>query len=763
MRIRPAQRPISTSEHWRAPHNWPLRLGSAIALLVFGAALIGPMIAPRDPLLQNFALRVRGDWIGPPFPPFANWDYPLGSDQFGRDLWSRLLWAVRPTMILVVIVAGVRLVLGTLLGLVAGWSIGWPGRTLETLIGGALSVPVLLVALATIAGVGIERGLVAFVLALSLTGWAETGRIVGIQTRGIRQRPFIESSRALGASGAHILFYHVLRHVMPLLGMLLAFEISSTLLIVGSLGFLGYYIGGGVWMQVGDYVKQNTTGLPELGQMLATSLVKLTVPWPMLVVGSVVFMIVLGFNLLGQGLRRRMDPERPRNRTRLGRAAAWVGSRLGDVARPVVRPMHDYPAVALLTLVLLGGVGLFWRRARTANETASTPLAVAGASETAPPAAPTTPPQLWASQDGNAAGTFWSAADTITVTTTRTLFKAPEGGFSGGPAVATDGTLYVASDAGVLYALNEDGSMRWQATIPATPVGGPALSPDGDVYVVDRNSTLSAWGPDGTLRWQVQPKPAREATSGAIAGPDGTIYFTSIDAVQAISPAGQALWRSPAADGYIETAPRLSPDGALVFLKAAAYDTKTGEARDFTINQEPGQEFALPSYVIGADGGTYYLSGHGMTAWKATADGVEVGQTHAWEHGGTAIEFPAEAGVTRDGAAWYFYGADDFRDTRIVWLDRGGKLMSNVFLPLRNSRPIGIDANSVMYFCGQRRNSQQQCSALRAGDDEPLWQVGLEGRSRITGGALVHGRLYVTTEDGGLLSIGAETASSATR
>lgn len=742
-------------DRWKPPRNWPLRLGTAIALLVLVAAIVGPAVAPRDPLLQNFALRVRGTWIGPPFPPFASWDYPLGSDQFGRDLWSRLLWAVRPTMVLVMIVAGVRLVLGTLLGLVAGWSTGWPGRTLETLIGGALAIPVLLVALATIAGVGIERGLVAFVLALSLTGWAETGRLVGVQTRGIRQRPFIESSRALGASSGHILFYHVLRHVMPLLGMLLAFEISSTLLIVGSLGFLGYYIGGGVWMQVGDYVKQNTTGLPELGQMLATSLVKLTVPWPMLVVGTVVFTIVLGFNLLGQGLRRRMDPERPRNRTRLERAAAWAGSRLGDVARPVVRPLGGYAYIALLALVLLGGAGLLWRRARTTSEADPAPIAV-GPSETTPAAAPTPPPQLWASQNGDAGGTFWSAVDTFTLTTTHALFRAPEGGFTGGPAVAADGTLYVASDAGVLYALGEDGSIRWQATVPAIPVGGPALSPLGDVYVVDKNSTLSAWAPDGTLRWQVQPKPAREVTGGAIVGPDGTIYFTVIDAVQAVSATGQALWRSPATDGYVETAPRLSPDGSLVFLKAAAYDTKSGEARDFTINQDPGQEFALPAYVIGADGGTYYLSGHGMTAWKATADGVEVGETHAWEHGGTAIEFPALAGVTRNGTAWYFYGADAHSDTRIVWLNRSGKLLSNVFLPLRNSRPIGIDANAVMYFCGQRHNQQPQCSALRPGDEKPLWQVQLEGRSRITGGALVPGRMYITTEDGVLLSIGAD-------
>jgi hypothetical protein len=166
--------------------------------------------------------------------------------------------------------------------------------------------------------------------------------------------------------------------------------------------------------------------------------------------------------------------------------------------------------------------------------------------------------------------------------------------------------------------------------------------------------------------------------------------------------------------------------------------------------------------VIGADGVTYYLSGHGLTAWKATGDGVEVGDTRGWEHGGVALQFPAAAGVTRDGTAWLFYGNEAFSDTRIVWLDRSGAVLSNVFLPMRNTRPIGIDAHSTMYFCGQRHNNRQQCAALRPGDDEPVWEAQLEGRSRITGGALVQGRLYVATEDGILFSIGGDTASSAT-
>src|SRR3712207_526645 len=102
--------------------NWPLRIGYVVALFVLVVVCFGPSLAPHDPLKQNFAARIGDRWAGPPFPPFQSLAYPLGSDRFGRDLWSRLLWAVRPTMILVTIVALARLVLGAIFGLIAGWS-----------------------------------------------------------------------------------------------------------------------------------------------------------------------------------------------------------------------------------------------------------------------------------------------------------------------------------------------------------------------------------------------------------------------------------------------------------------------------------------------------------------------------------------------------------------------------------------------------------------------------------------------------------------
>src|SRR5690606_22259722 len=114
---------------------------------------------------------------------------------------------------------------------------------------------------------------------------------------------------------------HVLRHVTPLVGTLLALEISGTLMLSVALGFLGYYIGGGVWVVMdGDAipVAQRATEYPELGQMLATSLDRVLDPRPMVIVGATIFVAILGFNMLGEGLRRRAGQPSPRP-TLLGR------------------------------------------------------------------------------------------------------------------------------------------------------------------------------------------------------------------------------------------------------------------------------------------------------------------------------------------------------------------------------------------------------------------------------------------------------------
>ncbi|HUF40146.1 MAG TPA: ABC transporter permease [Anaerolineales bacterium] len=322
--------------------NWPLVLGLLLIGGVIYLAIAGPALAPRDPLEENLILQdeVTGQWHIPPFEAFALTGFPLGSDEFGRDVYSRLLYAVRPTLQMVLVVAAVRLVLGTLIGLVAGWSTGRTGGFFDSLISSALALPGLLVALGAIAIVGVELGVTAFIIGLSLTGWAETARLVREQTRSIRSEVYVEAAQALGATDAQIVFRHVVRQIRAMLLMLLAFEIGGTLMLTAGLGFLGYYIGGDVWIDVADFVARRTSGSPELGQMLATAWVRLTDPWGLVAVGSVVFAAVLGFNLIGEGLRLRLDPESGMIRIR------WLSDGLGRLRLGLEQAW--YPAGRLL-------------------------------------------------------------------------------------------------------------------------------------------------------------------------------------------------------------------------------------------------------------------------------------------------------------------------------------------------------------------------------------------------------------------------------
>ena len=161
--------------------NWPFIIGALIVLAITLLAIIGSNLAPSDPLEMTTLIKVGDRYATPPYPLFSP-GFPLGSDAEGRDLLSRMLWAIRPTMILVLVVASVRLVFGTLIGLFAGWSTSWLGRALDGLIAVAISIPVIIVALGGIAAVGVDLGIWAFIIALSLTGWVDTARVVREQT-----------------------------------------------------------------------------------------------------------------------------------------------------------------------------------------------------------------------------------------------------------------------------------------------------------------------------------------------------------------------------------------------------------------------------------------------------------------------------------------------------------------------------------------------------------------------------------------------------
>ena len=205
---------------------------------------------------------------------------------------------------MVATVAVVRLFLGTLIGLGSRlvhqsfWTLA--GYTHLCRAGR----PVLIVALGAIAMLGADIGLLAFIVRF-IHQWMGGDGAYHPRPVPKLQRPasLHRSCPGLGCFQLLVLGRHILRQIMPMVWMLFAFEISNTLMTTAGLGFLGYFIGGDIWIEVSDFVSRRVSGMPELGQMLATSWVNLIQPWPLVITGTIVFVSVLQINLMGEGLR----------------------------------------------------------------------------------------------------------------------------------------------------------------------------------------------------------------------------------------------------------------------------------------------------------------------------------------------------------------------------------------------------------------------------------------------------------------------------
>ena len=154
--------------------NVPLILGVLLVIPFLIMAFLGPSLAPHDPAEIFKALKIDDIWYTSPFQPGEVPGFPLGTDDVGRDLLSRILWAVRPTLLLALWVMTARLAIGFLLGLLAGWfqeTVGW---LVDYLVSVSVSIPTLVFAVGLILLLGIDDGLLNFIVAMSLTGWTET-------------------------------------------------------------------------------------------------------------------------------------------------------------------------------------------------------------------------------------------------------------------------------------------------------------------------------------------------------------------------------------------------------------------------------------------------------------------------------------------------------------------------------------------------------------------------------------------------------------
>jgi ABC-type dipeptide/oligopeptide/nickel transport system permease subunit/outer membrane protein assembly factor BamB len=709
-------------------------------IVIVYLALAGPQIAPSDPLQENFIV-IREDraLLKPPFAPGQEPRFPLGADEFGRDILSRLLWAVRPTLTLVLVVAALRLSLGTLVGLVSGWAPGQVGRATDALIAAVVSAPPLFVALAVVAATGQRLGVWAFILGLSVTGWAEVARIVREQTRLIQGQRYVESARALGAADLQILTRHVLPQIVPVLWMLLVLESSSALLTTAALGFLGYFINA-VWIPLGDYTGIRASGYPDLGQMLTFSGASHQ-PWAALMAGSLVVLIVLGFNLLGEGLRLELSPERRRRGSglshRLEHMGGWFEDRVFLLLAEWQRTATLSGAALGLIALILGGGWWLWAQTAAAAPGGNT-IDVPGG-------------HAWASARHDAQGTAWIADEGPATGEVAWVFTDTNG-FAGGPVIAADGTLYLASHGNTLYALDAQGRLRWQAAIPFAASGTPALNSRGDILVAGHQGELADFGAaDGKLWWQL-PASQGQALADPIVGLDDTLYYATDAELFAVTADGLLRWRVGLPTySYSNPVLRLSGDGRYLFFQNVIVSTSRGEIA-FSVRN------SIEFFFSGADGKTYLRTQAGVDEWTLTDGKATVKERTRLDTRALALSFrfASDSGLTPSGRWWAVY-ASGFDHPTIIWTDPTGEVPEVIATPYRTAQVMGFDANNVTYICGLQiggRELAPDCRAART-NGEMIWQVPLAPEAGMAlGGALTAGRLYVATSAGHLYAFG---------
>jgi ABC-type dipeptide/oligopeptide/nickel transport system permease subunit len=260
-----------------------LVIAGALSLLAAG----GPALAPHDPNRQDLsAVRQPPVWAG------GRWANPLGTDSLGRDILSRLLYGTRVAMVVAVASAVISACVGVPVALVAGY---WRGRldtALMRIVDVWMSIPAVLLAIALMAVLGL--GLFKVILAIVIVDWTRFARVVRGEVLALREREFVEAARAIGVGPGRIMFEELLPNLVPLIVVLVSLEMAIAVGVEALLSFVGLGVQASV---------------PSWGAMIAEGRGYLLVSWWGMGVPTLALVTaVVGFNLLGEGLRERLDP-----------------------------------------------------------------------------------------------------------------------------------------------------------------------------------------------------------------------------------------------------------------------------------------------------------------------------------------------------------------------------------------------------------------------------------------------------------------------
>lgn len=260
------------------PHSGPMtKAGGVIVGLAVLSAVIGPWLVPFDPSAQDLSMRLDG-------PSVLHW---FGLDELGRDIFSRLVFGARVSLLVGLVVVSISAAVGTVLGSIAGYYGGLVDEAISRVIDILLAFPGLLLAIAVVAILG--PSLIHVVFALSLIGWVGYARLVRGQVLRTRELTYVEAAAALGASTPRILIRHVVPAALPALTVQVTLGLGGAILSEAALSFLGLGVQPPTpsWGTMLNYGRAHLLDAPHL-----------TV-FP----GLAIAVLVLGFSFLGDGLR----------------------------------------------------------------------------------------------------------------------------------------------------------------------------------------------------------------------------------------------------------------------------------------------------------------------------------------------------------------------------------------------------------------------------------------------------------------------------
>ncbi len=269
---------------WLSLRRHPLAMaGLAVIILMLLLAAFAPWLTPYHPGAQQLEQRLAA-------PSAAHW---LGTDELGRDVWTRIIYGARTTLGMVIAVVALTAPLGLLIGCVAGYAGGIVDKALMRLTDIFLAFPRLILALAFVAA--LKPGIESAILAISLTAWPPYARLARAETLQFRRSDFIAASRLTGAAPLRIILRHIMPLCVPSLVVRVTLDMSSIIITAASLGFLG----------MGAQPPS-----PEWGTMIATARRFLFSEWWVPLMPCIaIFLTSLAFNFLGDGLRDVLDPK----------------------------------------------------------------------------------------------------------------------------------------------------------------------------------------------------------------------------------------------------------------------------------------------------------------------------------------------------------------------------------------------------------------------------------------------------------------------